>query len=208
MAPPPLSDKSGGMLLGMFQDIYKLELAAEEDVHRTLPFFATALGLIVTALVFAVGHLPSWPALTAKCPASTAIDLDWFACRWSILLPDVFLAAAFCCSFLVLGYLAVATERKDYGRLGETKLLNRAHALQALHSKLGLDGSELDSAVATSLRVELIQDYALIISLNRAFTLQRYHLRARAVSFLLGSLFAAVVVTIFLIVTTELKVTP
>ena len=114
----PLGDKSAGMLLSLFQDVYKQELGAEEDVHRTLPFFATALGLIVTALVFAVPHLPSWPDLTKKCPTSTAInlnwfsttvDLDWFTCRWSILIPDLSLAAAFCCSFLVLGYLAQAT---------------------------------------------------------------------------------------------------
>ena len=52
----PLGDKSAGLLLSLFQDVYKQELGAEEDVHRTLPFFATALGLIVTALVFAVGH--------------------------------------------------------------------------------------------------------------------------------------------------------
>jgi hypothetical protein len=48
-----LSEKGAGILLSMFQDMYKQELGAEEDVHRTLPFFATALGLIVTALVFA-----------------------------------------------------------------------------------------------------------------------------------------------------------
>jgi Tn3 transposase DDE domain len=57
--PEPLSDKSAGILLSMFQDIYRQEVSVEEDVHRTLPFFATALGLI-----HAAGHLPSWDELT------------------------------------------------------------------------------------------------------------------------------------------------
>jgi hypothetical protein len=48
--PEPLTDKSAGILLSMFQDIYRQEVGAEEDVHRTLPFFATALGLIIAAL--------------------------------------------------------------------------------------------------------------------------------------------------------------
>ena len=43
--------------------------------------------------------------------------------------------------------------------------MDRADLLQAQHG-VDLEGLELDSAVATSLRVELLQDYTLIIALN------------------------------------------
>jgi hypothetical protein len=202
--PEPLSDKSAGILLSMFQDVYRQEIGAEEDVHRTLPFFATALGLIITALVFAVGHLPSWAELTKSCTASIAIDRGWFACRWSVLISDALLAAAICASFGVLWYLAAATKRQGYERVGpEEALFARAQELQAYHSGLGLTGVDLDSAVAANLREQLLEGYAEVISLNRNLTLERYRLRARAVSFLLWSLFAAVAATIFLIVTAE-----
>ncbi len=61
------------------------------------------------------------------------------------------------------------------------------------------------------LREQLLEDYTEVIPLNRELTLQRYHLRARAVSFLLWSLFAAVAATILMMVTAKfglLKVTP
>jgi hypothetical protein len=209
--PEPLSDKIAGILLSMFQDVYRQEIGAEEDVHRTLPFFATALGLIITALVFAVGHLPSWAELTKSCPASRGID-RWFACRWPVLISDALLAVAICACFGVLWYLAAATKRQGYERVGpEEALFARARELQAHHSGLGLTDTVLDNAVAASLREQLLEDYAEVISLNRSLTLQRYRLRARAVSFLLWSLFAAVAATIFLIVTAEfglMKVTP
>jgi hypothetical protein len=69
----------------------------------------------------------------------------------------------------------------------------------------------LDSAVATDLRQQLLEDYTEVIPLNRGLTLQRYHLRALAVSFLLWSLFAAVAATILMMVTAKfglVKVTP
>ncbi len=211
-SPEPLSDKSAGILLSMFQDIYRQEVSAEEDVHRTLPFFATALGLIITALVFAAGHLPSWDELTKSCKASTAVGWDWFACRWSVLISEAFLTIAICSIFGVLWFLAAATKRQGYQRVGpEEVLFARARTLQTYHSGLGLTATDLDSAVAASLREQLLESYAEVIPLNRNLTLRRYRLRARAVSFLLWSLFAAVAATILLMVTAEfglMKVTP
>src|SRR5271169_2082285 len=57
---PPLGDKAGSTLLNVFQDFYRQEVAAEEDVHRSLPFFGTALGLIITALTYVATQLPDW----------------------------------------------------------------------------------------------------------------------------------------------------
>lgn len=46
------------LLLATFADLYRQEVGAEEDVHRTLPFFGTALGIVIGALAYAAGRLP------------------------------------------------------------------------------------------------------------------------------------------------------
>ena len=51
-------------MLSTFADLYRQEVGAEEDVHRTLPFFGTALGIVIGALAYAAGHLPKWTDLT------------------------------------------------------------------------------------------------------------------------------------------------
>jgi hypothetical protein len=202
--PEPLTDKSAGILLSMFQDFYKQELGAEEDVHRTLPFFATVLGLIIAALNYAASQLPPWAAVTKTCGASETMDWGWFTCRWPIITAEAFLAIAICFSMGVLWFLAAATRREDYKRVGPEKVqLARARELQSFHSNLGLVGPELDSAVVADLREQLLEDYADVISKNRDHTLQRYRLRARAVSFLLWSLFAATAATILMMVTAK-----
>ena len=99
--PPPLGDKSAGTLLGMFQDFYRQEVNAEEDVYRTLPFFATALGLIIAALNYAASQLPDWATLTQSCGSPSRNMLStakWFACGWPALLAGALLALA---TFLV-----------------------------------------------------------------------------------------------------------
>jgi hypothetical protein len=48
------------MLVSTFADLYRQEVGAEEDVHRTLPFFGTALGIVIGALAYAAGRLPKW----------------------------------------------------------------------------------------------------------------------------------------------------
>ncbi len=198
----------------MFQDIYRQEINAEEDVHRTLPFFATALGLIITALVFAASHLPSWDVLanTKSCNGTAIIDWGWFACRWSVLMSEVFFAISICAIFGVLFYLALATRRHGYERVGsEAEQLDFARKLQAYYIDLDFTGADIDGAVAADLRGHLLDKYVEAIPPNRDLTLRRYRHRARAVSFLLWSLFAAVVGTILLMVTATfglMRITP
>jgi len=202
--PEPLSEKSASILLSMFQDIYRQELSAEEDVHRTLPFFATTLGLIITALVFASGQLPSWETLSKSCGSSTTFDWGWLACGWPALLSEASLGVAALLSIGVLWYLARATRRRGYERVGpEGSLLARARALREYHRALGLIDAALDSAVVADLREQLLEAYTEVIPLNRGLTLRRYHFRALAVSFLLWSLFAAVAATILMMVTAK-----
>jgi hypothetical protein len=104
----------------------------------------------------------------------------------------------------VLWLLALATKRRTYGRIGpEGTHLARVRALQDYYFARGLTDAALDVAVVADLRDQLLNDYATVIPPNRELTLQRYHLRALAVSYLLWSLFAAITATILIIVTAK-----
>ena len=47
IAEQPLPPDTTALLLTAFADLYRQEVTAAEDVHRTLPFFGTALGIVV-----------------------------------------------------------------------------------------------------------------------------------------------------------------
>ena len=47
-------------VLAAFADAYRQEVGAEEDVYRTLPFFGTALGIVIAAIGYAAGRLTQW----------------------------------------------------------------------------------------------------------------------------------------------------
>jgi hypothetical protein len=65
-----------GFLLGIFADLYRQEVAAEEDVHRTLPFFGTALGIVIGALAYAAGRLPKWSDLVSNIYGQIAFGVS------------------------------------------------------------------------------------------------------------------------------------
>lgn len=207
--PPPLpppsafGEKSGGLLLSMFQDFYRQEVSAEEDVHRTLPFFATALGLMIAALNYTASQLPSWANLTKSCGiwAGVASVSHLIGCGWPVLLTCALLAIAACSGLVVLWRLLLATRLRAYKRVGpEANHLARVKALHAYHVALGLSGSDLDQAIAADLREQLLTDYATVLPANRERTAERYHSRASAVWWLILSLSAAIFATILVVV--------
>ena len=61
--PPP---KTAILTLFTFAELYRPEVGAEEDVHRTLPLSGTALGLVIGAVAFPGGRLPKWTDLPAR----------------------------------------------------------------------------------------------------------------------------------------------
>jgi hypothetical protein len=44
--PPPLGEKTTSVIFSLLLDLYRQEFGAEEDVHRTLPFFASLSGIL------------------------------------------------------------------------------------------------------------------------------------------------------------------
>jgi hypothetical protein len=201
----PVGDKAGTILLAMFQDFYRQELAAEEDVHRTLPFFGTALGLIVAALNYAGSQLPDWATVIKTCSVNhVSFDRGVIACAWPATLTAVLLVISALTGVGVLWLLALATKRRNYERVGPERVhLNRARALREYHLAQGLTSDDLDTAVTSDLRDQLLQDFAIVLPINRSVTLQRYKLRARAVAYLLWSLFIALVATIIILMTAK-----
>jgi hypothetical protein len=204
--PPSLGEKSAGLLLSMFQDFYRQEVSAEEDVHRTLPFFATALGLMIAALNYTASQLPPWTALTRACGvwAGVASLAHLVGCGWAFLLTSALLAIAACSGLVVLWRLLLATRLRAYKRVGpEANHLARVQALLAYHAALGLSGANLDQAIADDLREQLLTDYATVLPANRERTAERYHSRASAVWWLILSLSAAIFATILAVVTAK-----
>ncbi len=200
--PASLGDRTAGMLLATFQDAYRQEIGAEEDVHRTLPFFATALGFIVAAINYAAGQLPTWDSLSRSCPRGRGILLNhhMLACAWPVMMAVTLLVVSAALGIGVLAYLAAATRRRGYRRVGrEPAQLGRARDLLAYHVREGLKGDALDTAVHLDLRQQILDDLAAAVPFNRDLILSRYAFRARAVAFLLASLLLAMVATILVL---------
>ncbi len=195
-APAPLP-ASTALVLATFADLYRQEVAAEEDVHRTLPFFGTALGIVIGALAYAAGRLPNWRGL-ADLPARIAFSAS------AVLLGLAILEAG-----LVLVWLSRAIARRDYQRIGpEPALLERLAALRAYHRTHDRAGAVEEGEVAEDLRQVLIESYATVSPANRALNQRRLHYRALAASHLVRSLIWALAATTFIFVSDKLGALP
>ncbi len=117
---PSPTPETTAFLLATFADLYRQEVGAEEDVHRALPFFGTALGIVIGALAYAAGRLPRWLDLTTERGLIAFITAD------ALLGLAVFEAGC------VLVWISLAIARRNYQRIGpETQLRARVAELQA-----------------------------------------------------------------------------
>ena len=172
------------LLLASFAEFYRQEVGAEEDVHRTLPFFGTALGIVIGALAYAAGRLPLWSAAVTE-GGGTAFILS------SVLLGLAVVEAAF-----VLAWLSRAIARRDYQRIGpETALRQRVADLQAYYDGQGLAADRRDEALLRDMRQVLLESYAAVTAVNRELNQKRYRFRALASSHLVRSLIWALSAT-------------
>jgi hypothetical protein len=188
-------------MLVTFADLYRQEVGAEEDVHRTLPFFATALGIVIGALAYAAGRLPKWSDLT------TDRGLIAFAAACAML--GLAIIEAGC----VLVFVSRAIARRDYRRIGpETALRTRLGELQSYYDGRGIVGDDQDDELVKDMRQVLLDSYTTVTPINRALNQRRYKFRALASSHLVRSLIWALAATTVIFVTDKLgylpKVTP
>jgi hypothetical protein len=118
---PTALPETTAMLLSTFADLYRQEVGAEEDVHRTLPFFGTALGIVIGALAYAAGRLPKWPDLP-----------DGWHGKAAFATAAAFLGLAVIEAGCVLFWISRAIARRDYQRIGpEAELRSRLTELLA-----------------------------------------------------------------------------
>jgi hypothetical protein len=187
-----------GFLLGIFADLYRQEVAAEEDVHRTLPFFGTALGIVIGALAYAAGRLPKWSDLMCNIYGQTAFGVS------AALLVLAIVEAVF-----VLFFVSRAIARRDYQRIGpETALRARMTELEAYYEGQGLAGDVQDSEMVKDMRQTLLESYAEVTPMNRSLNQRRYRFRALASSHLVRSLIWALVATSVMFLSDKLGYLP
>jgi hypothetical protein len=194
--PSPIPE-TAALLLGTFADLYRQEVAAEEDVHRTLPFFGTALGLVIGALAYAASRLPKWPDLATHQAAGT------------FLFAGALLSLALIEAVCVLLWLLLAITRRDYQRVGpEPQLHARVTALQAYHERAGATGLETDRKLLRDIQNLLVESYVRATPANRNLNQRRYKYRARASLHLIRSLIWALGATTVIFVGDKLGFLP
>lgn len=182
-APPAAASQvsdtpeAAALLLATFADFYRQEIGAEEDVHRTLPFYGTALGIVVGALAYAAGRLPKLPDITQR----DGLIAFWVA---GGLLTMAIIDAVF-----VLIFLSRAIARRDYQRVGpEAAIRARVAALQASYDAITVSGRQQDRKLAGDVQQLLLESYTEVTPINRELNRRRTRFRAFASSHLVRSL--------------------
>ena len=137
----------------LLADTYRREIEQEENIWRSLPFFAATLALELAALFQVVDRLP--PATTLAGQVSLGL-----------------LAAAALASFVALGFLAAAIFPAKFRYIAaDTELLTYAETLMAIEAS-PLPGAP-QAAAASELRVTLAEQYADATDHNRALNRRR-----------------------------------
>ncbi len=184
-------------MLSTFADLYRQEIGAEEDVHRTLPFFGTALGLVIGALAYAAGRLPRW------------IDLTTGSAKMAFVAASVLLILAIVGAASVLVFIWRAIARRKYLRIGpETELRTRMSQLQAYYQGQGTANDGQDTELVKDMQQVLLDSYTAVTPDNRRLNERRYKLRSLAASCLVCSLICALGATTIIIATDKLGYLP
>ncbi len=196
-SPTAATPETTTFLLMTFAEFYRQEVGAEEDVHRSLPFFGTALGLVIGALAYAAGRLPKWTEVA-----------DWRSVV-AFLTSAAFLLLAVAEASFVLFWLFRAITQHRYRRIGfEKALMLRLDDLRRYYDKQGLAADRQDRALATDMRQALLNSYLTVTPLNREVNQERYRLRALAASHLVRSLIWALCATTIILVADKVGYLP
>ncbi len=181
-------------VLATFAESYRQEIAAEEDVYRTLPFFGTALGIVIAAIGYAAGRLTRWQDTPS---------------HWLFVISTILLGSAALDAIGVIIRLSQALARRDYQRIGpEDVLAARLVELRSYYNKLQPPVPDVDGVLAHSFREALIASYQRVTPINRDLNASRYRYRAIAASHLVRSLLWALGATILIFVSDKVGFLP
>jgi hypothetical protein len=167
----------------IFADAYKREGDQEENVARTLPFFATALTLLATTLGLVRQAIPEFSFSTFAVVSYVA------------LLGITATVGA------VLWFLLLAVHRREFEYVAsEAGLKEYAAELHKFYEHTGATDDEITRAVVADLRQLMIEQYAKATGRNRAHNAARALARTRAITALISSLaFAFVLIGAILV---------
>lgn len=142
---------------------YNREGEIEENVVRSLPFFATTLGLILTAFGLALKEFPKF-------------GLELY--NISIYVVAVLLGLSVA---VTIFYIYMAVKKRGYEYVvSEHLLLNDIPRFREFYQLAGLNEAEVDKAVAEDLQDEMIRQYARSTATNRNNNIKRGNARASA----------------------------
>lgn len=170
-----------------FADKFKAEIAAEEDLFRTLPFFATALGVGVAGASFAASHMP----------------IDVLACTLSNWIKAL---ALFCILLLLaaglLVVLCILRLMQAVGARIERVALNEPGLLQWVErtNVRPREGGGPRAANADDIRMRLIANYYNVNRSKRDANLRRRTSRSQAISALLLSFLCSFAATVIIFI--------
>jgi hypothetical protein len=173
----------------LFTDAFKREFDQDENVVRSLPFFATALALAVTVLSL-IGDRVLLEIAGLWSP------------RFYLSIVVIFLL---CCTAWCLGsvlwYIFAAIRARTYKLPpSESDLLDWAGRLRSFYAAKGLAGSDLDAAIITDLRQTMISEYAEATESIRFNNARKAYARNQALSRLIAGLaFAFTLVAVIFI---------
>lgn len=194
---PRVLPETTALMLATFADLHRQEVTAEEDVYRTLPFFGTALGVVVAALAYAAGRLPRWSDLT------TGYGI------WAFVASSVLLGLAIIEAWSVLFWLSLAVARRPHQRIGpEAALRARLNELQAYYEGQETAADKQDGEIAKDVRQALLDSYTAVTPINRTLNQRRYRLRAPAASHLVRSLIWALGATSVIVIADKIGYLP
>ena len=193
----PLPPDTTSLLLTAFADLYRQEVTAAEDVHRTLPFFGTALGIVVGALAYAASRLPKWPEIGSE------------AGRFAFAAAGMLLGLAVLEAACVLFWIARATARRDFRRiLKEPDLRADVANLQRELNRQSVPEELRDRDLVAAIGHVMLQSYIAVTPANRDMNQRRYDYRARASLHLVRALIWALGATTVIFAADKLGILP
>lgn len=158
--------KPDEFLESAFKDSFKRELEVDENVARTLPFFAATLALGATLYNFIIGRLPPF-----------GLDI------LSLVLHGLLAIAGGCLAAVVWTLFQAVRQRQYRIPPKETELLTWSQELAEHFTGEGLKPSTVETRVVEQLRDRLIYEYAASAEHNR--DANKPKLQARALGFTL-----------------------
>lgn len=163
-------------------DAYRKEVEQEENVWRSLPFFAATLALQVAAIT----QIRQWINGTDG---------------WVLVVSNALLAAAAVATFAALIFLAESIWPARFRYVTrELDLLEYAKNVRAAAIEDGHDAEEAKAAAVTAAKTVMIQQYAVAADGNRMINQRRANRRTRAGLATLVAILAVLVLMAFTVV--------